>query len=633
MNSKTVLDSSIEHIRRSLRSVFVFSFFANLLLLTSPLFMLQVYDRVLLSRSSETLLGLLAVAVLALVILYVLEVVRNRALTRVAAGFDRDIAIPVFTSLLARSSSSQPVGDLNTVRQFISSPFVLTLFDMPWMPIYLACVYLLHPMLGHIALGAVVILFVVALLNDRMTRMQHEKAGQFFGGASRFAEHSVRHKDAVLGMGMSKALSDEWHGMQKGGLGFTGVAADTNAALSSFAKVFRQFIQVAILAMGAYLTIQDLSTAGVMIAASIIAARALAPVEQSIQGWRNLSKARESYSRLKEFMAPYEASGNATQLPELQGQISLQNVFAHPALDAKPEQGEEPLIRNVSFNIAQGTILGIAGPSGSGKSTLVRLMAGVLPAMRGKVRVDGAELTEEARDQFAQKVGYLPQEVELFSGTIKENIARFTEADDASIVKAAQMAGAHELILSLKEGYDTKIGAGGVNLSGGQKQRVGLARALFGEPRIVYLDEPNSNLDEPGTLALTRAIQMLKAGGATVVLIAHHPRLFMLSENLLVLNQGVMERFGPTKEVLEALKQATAATKGTDTSTTAKPQRKTKEKPDYNQINRPISSLKSALSVSSNVKAGGNSPDALADDQVEGLVKDQLDEKESGENK
>ncbi|WP_156498655.1 ATP-binding cassette domain-containing protein, partial [Oleiphilus sp. HI0079] len=225
------------------------------------------------------------------------------------------------------------------------------------------------------------------------------------------------------------------------------------------------------------------------------------------------------------------------------------------------------------------------------------------------------------------------QEVELFSGTIKENIARFTEADDASIVKAAQMAGAHELILSLKEGYDTKIGAGGVNLSGGQKQRVGLARALFGEPRIVYLDEPNSNLDEPGTLALTRAIQMLKAGGATVVLIAHHPRLFMLSENLLVLNQGVMERFGPTKEVLEALKQATAATKGTDTSTTAKPQRKTKEKPDYNQINRPISSLKSALSVSSNVKAGGNSPDALADDQVEGLVKDQLDEKESGENK
>jgi ATP-binding cassette subfamily C protein EexD len=571
----------------------VFSFFANLLLLTSPLFMLQVYDRVLLSRSTETLLGLLAVAVLALAILYILEVVRNRALTRVAAGFDRDLAIPVFSSLLARSPSSQPVGDLNTVRQFISSPFVLTLFDMPWMPIYLACVYLLHPMLGHIALGAVIILFVVALLNDKLTRAQHEKAGQFFGGASRFAEHSVRHKDAVLGMGMSNALSDEWHGMQRGGLGFTGVASDTNASLSSFAKVFRQFIQVAILAMGAYLTIQDLSTAGVMIAASIIAARALAPVEQSIQGWRNLSKARESYTRLKEFMAPYQQSENVTQLPALKGQITLQNVFAHPAIDAQPDKGEEPLIRNVSFILEPGQILGIAGPSGSGKSTLMRLMAGVLPAMRGKVRIDGAELVDAVRDQFAPKVGYLPQEVELFSGTIKENIARFTEASDEAVIKAAQLAGAHELILSLKDAYETKLGAGGLNLSGGQKQRVGLARALFGDPQIVYLDEPNSNLDEPGTLALTRAIQMLKTNGSTVVMIAHHPRLFMLSEKLLVLNQGVMERFGPTKDVLEALKQSSQ-----EKAQKVQPA-DAKRAMDFNRINKPLNAVNTGTDGSS----------------------------------
>ena len=591
--TRTIIDQSIEHIKRSLRSVFVFSFFANLLLLTSPLFMLQVYDRVLLSRSTETLLGLLAVAVLALAILYILEVVRNRALTRVAAGFDRDLAIPVFSSLLARSPSSQPVGDLNTVRQFISSPFVLTLFDMPWMPIYLACVYLLHPMLGHIALGAVIILFVVALLNDKLTRAQHEKAGQFFGGASRFAEHSVRHKDAVLGMGMSNALSDEWHGMQRGGLGFTGVASDTNASLSSFAKVFRQFIQVAILAMGAYLTIQDLSTAGVMIAASIIAARALAPVEQSIQGWRNLSKARESYTRLKEFMAPYQQSENVTQLPALKGQITLQNVFAHPAIDAQPDKGEEPLIRNVSFILEPGQILGIAGPSGSGKSTLMRLMAGVLPAMRGKVRIDGAELVDAVRDQFAPKVGYLPQEVELFSGTIKENIARFTEASDEAVIKAAQLAGAHELILSLKDAYETKLGAGGLNLSGGQKQRVGLARALFGDPQIVYLDEPNSNLDEPGTLALTRAIQMLKTNGSTVVMIAHHPRLFMLSEKLLVLNQGVMERFGPTKDVLEALKQSSQ-----EKAQKVQPA-DAKRAMDFNRINKPLNAVNTGTDGSS----------------------------------
>ena len=556
MNTDLV-KSSIKSIRRSLKSAFVFSFFANLLLLTSPLFMLQVYDRVLLSRSSETLIGLLAVALLALVVLYFLEVVRSQSLTRAAARFNRDVGVVTYGEVLSRSSSSQPIHDVNSIRQFISSPFILTLFDMPWMPLYLACVYYLHPMLGHIALIAVAILFVVAFCNDRLTKAHLEKSGQAFSAANRFVEHSVRHKDAVLGMGMSAALSHEWSLMQQSGLGFSGVASDKNALLSSFAKVFRQLAQVGILAMGAFLTIQDLSTAGVMIAASIIAARALSPVEQSIQGWRSFTRARESYNRLEEFMSAHAGSqGSTIQLPALQGRITLQNVFAHPAIESPPEQGAEPLVRNINLAVEPGSILGIAGPSGSGKSTLMRLMAGVLTPMRGVVRVDGAELTADVRGQFSQETGYLPQEVELFPGTIRENIARFLEVDDSAVICASQQAGAHELILSLKDGYDTRIGAGGVNLSGGQKQRVGLARALFGNPRIVFLDEPSSNLDEAGTLSLTSAIQQLKAEKVTVVLIAHHPRLFMLTEQIAVLNAGVLELFGATKDVLDSLRGA-----------------------------------------------------------------------------
>jgi ATP-binding cassette subfamily C protein EexD len=557
----TILKQSMRAAKRSLKSVFAFSFFANLLLLTSPLFMLQVYDRVLLSRSEETLLALLCVAVLALVILYILEVVRNRILTRVAANFDKDMAHATFSTLLAKSGSSKPIHDLNGIRQFISSPFVLTLFDMPWMPLYLALVYFLHPMLGHIALVAVIILFGIALWNDRSTREAHLKAGQFFSGANRFAEHSVRNKDAVLGMGMTPALTQNWHDLQKGGLGFSAVAADQNAALASFAKVFRQFIQVAILAMGAYLTIQDLSTAGVMIAASIIAARALAPVEQSIQGWRSWSKTRESYTDLSEFMLQHHEDQASTQLPEPKGLISLHNVFAIPAINGQGEQGEEPLIRNVSLQLAPGTVLGIAGPSGSGKSTLMRLMAGVIKPLRGIVRIDGAELTHEVQAQFAKHIGFLPQDVELFDGTVAENIARFTEAPDEAVVKAAQMAGAHELILSLKEGYQTKVGPGGLNLSGGQRQRVGLARALFGDPKMVFLDEPNSSLDEPGTLSLIEAIKTIKQAMVSVVIIAHHPRLFLLADHLAVLNKGVLEKWGPTKDVLEALRAPAAQAK------------------------------------------------------------------------
>jgi ABC-type protease/lipase transport system fused ATPase/permease subunit len=291
-----------------------------------------------------------------------------------------------------------------------------------------------------------------------------------------------------------------------------------------------------------------------MIAASIITARALAPVEQSIQGWRSLSRCKQAYQNLHSFLDGHSPDKPTTELPAPHGHITLHNVFALPAMNVKPEQGEEPLIRNVSLRVEPGSVLGIAGPSGSGKSTLMRLMLGVVPALRGVVRIDGAELTHEVQAQFAPFIGYLPQDVELFDGSISENIARFTQASDEQVVSAATLAGAHQLILTLPDGYETKVGPGGLNLSGGQRQRIGLARAVFGSPKMVFLDEPTSNLDDIGTAALLNTVKYLKEHQVTVVLIAHQPRLFLMTDNLAVLQNGVLERFGPTKEVLEALK-------------------------------------------------------------------------------
>lgn len=550
-----VLKLALSQAKQSMRSVFLFSFVVNILLLTSPLFMLQVYDRVLLSRSGSTLLGLFAVAVFLLVTLLFVEIVRNFLLNRISVRFDETLSQITFTEIMSKGSVSKPIHDLNAIRSFLNAPFILAIFDVPWLPLYLLLVYFLHPYLGHVGSIGAICLFVLAIANDRLTKLSSQKSNEYFGSANTFIEHSTQNKDTILGMGMLRALSVIWSQYQSAGMGYHIKASDMNAILGSLAKVIRQIIQVSVLAVGGYLVITDFTTAGVMIAASIIIGRALAPIEQSIQGWRSLTKVRESYQSLEQFLEDYEDLKQSVPLPAPTGHIKFQNVVALGGgelgsnADAKPK----PVIKNMSFELKAGEVLGVTGPSGSGKSTLAKLIMGVLQPISGSVRIDGAELSKAVQYQFSAYFGYLPQEVHLFDGTVAENIARFNEADPGRIVEAAQLAGAHELILSLPEAYETKVGPSGINLSGGQKQRVGLARAVYGSPALVVLDEPTSNLDNEGRLAYMATVKRLKEQGSTLIVIAHQPSLFDSMDKLALVVDGQLQQFGPIKEVLEAM--------------------------------------------------------------------------------
>lgn len=550
MLDSNVVQAALSKAKRSMYSVLAFSFVVNLLLLTSPIFMLQVYDRVLLSQSEQTLLALLSVAFFCLIILGFVEVVRNWLLNRISVQFDRDLGEITFSEVMSEGENTKAVGDLNSIRSFLNAPYILALFDVPWMPLYLGFVYILHPMLGHIGLVGAIVLFALAIINDAITKVNSKKASEAFSGASRFVEHSARNKDAILGMGMLPALTKIWGMFQQAGLGHQTLASDRNALISSIAKVFRQIIQVSVLAVGAYLTIQGATTAGVMIAASIIIARALAPVEQSIQGWRSLAKTKEAYRSLTQFMDRYQATDNTVQLPEPKGDIALQNVVS-VAVD---DQGNKhPIIRNLSFKVNAGDSVGVIGPSGSGKSSVIKLLLGIAQPVSGNVRIDGAQMNKQTREQFSNFIGYLPQEVELFDGTVAENIARFNEGQDEEVVQAAILAGAHELILSLPKGYETLVGPSGSNLSGGQRQRIGLARAVFNKPPIVILDEPTSNLDQDGVLALLNVLKTLRRRETTVVMVAHQLNLFESMNKIAVIKSGQLDMYGPRDDVLAEL--------------------------------------------------------------------------------
>lgn len=556
-----VVKQSLSDAKRSMFAVFGFSFVVSLLLLTSPMFMLQVYDRVLLSRSGSTLLGLLAVAFFILLILLAIEIVRNYLLNRISVRFNNQLSQITFTEVMSTGSVSKPIHDLNAIRSFLNAPFILAIFDLPWLPAYIALVYFLHPMLGHLGVLGACVLFALALLNDRVTREDSQKSSEHHGQANAFVEHSARNKDTILSMGMLRNLSVLWNQSHAAGLGHSIKASDRNAIVGSLAKVIRQIIQVSVLAMGGYLAIQDITSPGVMIAASIIIGRALAPIEQSIQGWRSLRSVRESYESLELFLEHYEHPVPSTPLPIPEGKINLTNVVAvAQSIDLSAAPGR-PIIKNISMAINAGESIGITGPSGSGKSSLARLILGVLKPISGDVRVDGAELTDAVQKQFSPYFGYLPQEIGLFDGTVSENIARFCEDDLSKVTDAAQLAGAHELILTLPEGYDTLVGPAGAQLSGGQKQRIGLARAVYGLPNVIVLDEPTSNLDNDGRLALLSSLKQLKSMNKTVILIAHQPSLFAGMDKIALVVDGQLQKFGPAAEIANEMNPRKMVTK------------------------------------------------------------------------
>ena len=549
------LPRALQIVRRSLTVVAFFTFFINLLALTGSVYMLQIYDRVLASRNLATLTYLTLFAVGCLATLAVLEVVRSRLLVRMGVRFDAHLSEGVFRHTLLQGRSSLALKDVEQLRTFLSGPTMLALLDLPWMPLYIALVYLMHPWLGHVALSGGIVLVLLGLWNEQCTRLPLREAGHALGGSARQAELAGRNAEVVAALGMTDALARIWRRRQEVGLGLQGLASDRGANVSAVAKAFRMFLQVAILGVGAWLVILQQTTAGVMIAASIVMGRALAPLEASIGAWRGVQAAREAYQRLatlasvgfgKHGQAPGPASPKAEPMPLPRPEGHL----AFSAVNAAPPGSQRLTVQQMSFSLAAGTCLGVTGPSGSGKSSLARLAIGVWRPMSGSVTLDGARVADWPRERLGPWVGYLPQDIELFAGTVAENIARFGEQDAEAIVAAAELAGAHTMILSLPKGYDTPIGFDGANLSGGQRQRIGLARALYGDPPLVVLDEPTAHLDAEGEAAVRQALGVLKSRHQTVLVVAHRPAVLAGTDQLMIVVDGRIANMAPTSELM-----------------------------------------------------------------------------------
>ena len=534
----------------------LFSLAINLLLLAPPLYMLQVFDRVLSSRSEETLLVLTFAAFVALAITALLDVLRARLLLAAGVTLDRRIGPQVLEGLLARAARlggaayANAMRDVSTLRGFLGGAGLVALFDAPWLPLFVLLVFLFHPVLGAVATAGAMLMLLLAWLNERFTRARVEEAQAKSRRAGRFIDANVRNADVVAALGMRPAVTARWMRLNDAALAENAAAASVGGTYAGLTRFTRQLLQTAMLAAGAFLVVsQDLS-AGLMIAATIILGRALAPVESLVAGWRSLAEARAAWRRLCELLDAQAPAEPATELPAPRGQLDLEQVvFRLPG-------AERPIIRGVSFSLKAGESLGVVGPSASGKSTLVRLALGVWKPAAGSVRLDGADVAAWPREGLGPHLGYLPQDVELFGGTVARNIARLLEPDAAEVIRAAKRADVHELILKLPKGYDTEIGEGGEALSPGQRQRIALARALYGAPRLVVLDEPNANLDGEGEAALLRALQQMRDEGVTVIVVAHRPSLLRGVDKLLVLREGALDLFGPRAEVMARLTRA-----------------------------------------------------------------------------
>jgi PrtD family type I secretion system ABC transporter len=524
----------------------------NLLVLASPLYMMQLYDRVLNSRSMDTLLLLTVITLGAMIVMAALELVRGRLMVRVSGWLDARLAgealIADVVASLNRGAtpSAQGLRDLAGFRAFLTGPGMFPILDAPWVPLFLLVIFMLHPLLGWLALAGALLLFGLALLNERLSASPLNAAGKAAREVQDIADMNVRNADVIEAMGMMPNLVERWRAANAESFAFQAKASDRAVAITAVSKFVRLALQSLMLGAGAYLVIEREATGGVMIGASIILGRALAPVEQAIGSWRAIVSARQSYRRLRELLAATPPRGLRTSLPPPKGRLRVENViFAPPGV-------REPVIKNVSFELNAGEMLALIGPSASGKTTLARLMVGTWRPQRGQVRLDGASLAAWEPDERGQHVGYLPQDIELFAGTVRDNIARMGKGDDAAVIEAARSAAVHEMILGLLDGYDTEIGSGGMWLSGGQRQRIGLARALYGAPPLIVLDEPNANLDNSAEERLVQTLAELK-GQATVVLITHRLNLLNLADKVLLLRDGTVEAFGPRAEVMSKL--------------------------------------------------------------------------------
>lgn len=558
-SSPTALERALAACRGSFVAVGFFSLFINLLMLVPSFYMLQVYDHAVASGSEVTLLMLTLILLLLMVSLGSLEWVRSRIMVRVGTRLELQLGPQLYDASFHQAlnsaginASAQPLNDLSGLRQFLTGNGLFAFFDAPWLPIYLAVMFMFHAWYGWLGLLSAALLAALAVLNEKLTQAPLQQANQEYLAATAIAGKSLRNAEVVAALGMLPRVRQRWQTRLHEVMRLQSLASDRAGAIAAFSRTFRQLVQSLILGLGAYLTINHQISPGLMIAGSILLGRALAPIDQMIGTWKGFVAARAQYARLHALLSETRDTGQPMQLPDPSGRIEVEN------LQVAAPGGRVPLIKGLSFLVPAGTTVGIIGPSGSGKSTLARALLGIWPALHGHVRLDGAGITQLRREELGRHLGYLPQDIELFEGSIGENIARLGEQDAEAIVEAARLAGVHELILRLPQGYDTRIGANGGGLSGGQRQRVGLARALYGRPRLVVLDEPNSNLDEAGERMLGQALQHMKQAGTTVFVVTHRTQVLAQVDALLVMQAGELALFGPRDAVLAQLQKKAA---------------------------------------------------------------------------
>ena len=530
-----------------------FSFFINMLSLTFSIYMLQIYDRVLSSYSMPTLFAITVAAVLALIVMGMLEFARSRLLVRCGVAIDQALGRDVLDNVLKQAAltgnqtNQATLRDVNTLRNFFAGSAIFSIFDIPWTPLFLALIYYLHPLLGMVATGGAVLLFIFALINEKLTHKPMEAANSVNGFSMSFVETARRNAPSVHCMGMVGNVAKRWQTLNDTVTKLQTQSSRQAGLIQSISSWLRQSMQVFIYGVGAWLTLRGEASAGCMIAASIIMGRALSPVQNSIATWKMLVEARGAWKRLDTLFSQAKPQV-PMELPPPTGNIAGEHVsFAINGV---------AILRDINFALAPGESLGLIGPSGAGKSTLCRLLLGIWPATAGKVRLDGADIYSWDAEKLGQYIGYLSQDSELFAGTVADNIARMGEVDSEKVIAAAKQAGVHELILAFPKGYDTHIGSGGVVLSGGQKQRVGLARALYGKPKIIILDEPNSNLDEAGEAALLSACRQLKQQGSTIIVVSHKTSMLASVDKILMLKNGQLAMFGPRAAVFQKLMEA-----------------------------------------------------------------------------
>lgn len=548
------LQAALKACKGSFISVGIFSFFVNALMLVPTFYMLQVYGRVMTSGSIPTLVMLTIIMTLLVVTMGALELVRSRIMVRVSTKLDVLLSRSVYRASFKRAldsggmdASAQSLNDLTGLRQFMTGNGLFAFFDAPWLPIYIAVMFMFHPWYGWVAIGSAIILLILAALNEKMTGKALAEANKENLGANLYTSKNLRNAEVIESMGMLNTLIHRWSGRQKNVLMLQSVASDKGGAIAAISKTFRMLIQSLILGLGAYLAINHEISAGLVIAGSVLLGRALAPIDLIIGSWKGFISARSQYNRLNEILDKQKAEPERMSLPAPEGHVNVENIIV------SPPGSRTPVIKGISFAVPAGTVVGVIGPSASGKSTLARALLGIWVPQHGVVRLDGADISSWNKSELGPHIGYLPQDIELFEGSISENIARFSEVDAKKVVLAAKTAGVHEMILQLADGYDTVIGSDGANLSGGQRQRIGLARAIYGTPKLIILDEPNSNLDEVGEKALALAIQQLKAAGSTVFVITHRTNILTQLDRLLVMNNGAISMYGPREQVMAEL--------------------------------------------------------------------------------